>query len=121
MQSEMFLEVNNIKNMINSKFPLQNISAYEESNDVVISINNREIYYSDNYQELISEININYLWPKNIMNVIFIYSEDKIYRPSIYYARELMIKDIAYQWSYKQTPVNLHNNIEISRELLEAA
>jgi hypothetical protein len=67
----------NIKQLINNEFPdlKVNISTDDIYGDTIISIEDKDIYYSDLYQELITKINIEYLWPQNVTNVIFVFDE----------------------------------------------
>lgn len=87
MEENKIILINEIKNFISNKFPLIEIIAYEnlQYNEIVISVMSRDLYYSESFQELISNININYLWPKGILNVIFILSEESFIQTNINY------------------------------------
>jgi hypothetical protein len=64
-----------IKNKILSQFPNIEIKLYYEENSdgFYISMNNRDVYYSDSYQLLIMEVKVNILWKNNINNCYFIH------------------------------------------------
>ena len=66
--------IEQIKQNIHAKFPLLDIYVfyYANGNELEIQITNKDVYYSDEYQEIVTQINLELLWPKNIMNVLFV-------------------------------------------------
>lgn len=83
--NEAILLITNIRKLIANKYPSLRVftSSDEPYGDIMISLNNRDVYYSDEYQELVTRINIDFLWPKNITNVIFVYDESTEYCSTI--------------------------------------
>ncbi len=69
-----------IKSWINTAFPLVNVVATKDPvyADISIMISQKPIYYSQEYQELVSRINTDYLWPAGIFHVIFVCDEEAI-------------------------------------------
>jgi hypothetical protein len=62
-----------IKNRIHEKFPALEISIYpDETQDNIIVAIDDEIYYNDDYLELIMDIKMNILWKNNILNYLFV-------------------------------------------------
>lgn len=73
--NEVFLiTIEKVKLLISEQFPNTKISITSDDvyGDIIVSIDDKEEYYSSKYQELISFININILWPLNITNFIFV-------------------------------------------------
>ncbi|MEZ7890166.1 MAG: hypothetical protein QMC67_00315 [Candidatus Wallbacteria bacterium] len=70
--------INEIKNIIFTKFPFLNISVekIEETNEFFILIDDKNTYNSDSFLTLITEINMSFLWPKNIDNIYFSYESE---------------------------------------------
>lgn len=76
--NEVFLiTIEKVKLLISEQFPNTKISITSDDvyGDIIVSIDDKEEYYSSKYQELISFININILWPLNITNFIFVAEE----------------------------------------------
>lgn len=73
-----------IKSWINTAFPLLNVVATKDPvyADISIMISQKPIYYSQEYQELVSRINTDYLWPAGIFHVIFVCDEEAEYTSS---------------------------------------
>jgi len=70
-----------IKSLITEQFPeiMVVVTSDDKYGDVIVSIDNKDVYYSSKYQELISHINLNVLWPANIDNFIFVLNEQLMY------------------------------------------
>jgi hypothetical protein len=68
-----------IKRRINEKFPDLNVSIFpdETQDNVVVAIND-ELYYSDEYLELVMDIKIKILWENNIFNYLFVKEPDNL-------------------------------------------
>lgn len=65
-----------ILRMIKEKFPDLEVTIDELrsiDNEKCVSIKDTEIYYSDEYQELIMDIKVNFLWKNNIINYLFVH------------------------------------------------
>lgn len=77
---------------------LVNISSDDSYGDIMVSLGNKEEYYSSEFQELVSYININILWPANITNVIFVADEKSTYEPIISTRLIQNISDLSAQW-----------------------
>lgn len=77
MNMQFLVTIAKIKNLISEHFPNTMLSITSDNiyGDIIVSISNREDYYSLKFQELISYININILWPSNITNFIFVADE----------------------------------------------
>jgi len=74
-----FFWIDKIKDMIQQKFPAVNVTAITDDDAIIFSIDNNDIYYSSDFQEFITTINIELLWPRDIYNVLFIVEEGKKY------------------------------------------
>jgi len=62
-----------IINRIHEKFPFLEISIYpDETQDNFIVAIDDEIYYSDDYLDLIMDIKMKILWENNIFNYLFV-------------------------------------------------
>ena len=72
----------NIKRRISQEFPniLVDFIVDDIFGDIEFYINDKNIYYSTAYQELVTNIKLDTLWKNNINNVIFIYDEDQVNR-----------------------------------------
>jgi len=58
---------------IHEKFPFLEISIYpDETQDNIIVAIDDEIYYNDEYLELIMDIKMKILWENNIFNYLFV-------------------------------------------------
>jgi hypothetical protein len=69
---------NEIKEMINRKFPQLNISIFpDETQDNIIVAIDDDLYYSEDYLSLIMDIKMNLLWKNNIFNYLFVKEEHK--------------------------------------------
>lgn len=113
---------NKIKVLINVEFPLLNINIYRDHNDVVVSINNKDVYNSELYQELVSKINMELLWPENIMNVIFVFNNDEIYKAKFNRSINFGTLDVSTKWNYGKDNYDLSSyDKNISDELQVAA
>jgi hypothetical protein len=78
LDTEIGFNLNNIIKMILEKFPHVHITTENEplNNGTFIKIDNKKIYYSIEYQQLIVKILQEILWPNNIHNVYFSYEEN---------------------------------------------
>jgi hypothetical protein len=64
---------NEIKKMINAKFPQLTISIFpDETQDNKIVAIDDDLYYSDDYLSLVMDIKMNLLWKNNIFNYLFV-------------------------------------------------
>ena len=72
----------NIKRRISQEFPniLVDFIVDDIFGDIEFYINDKNIYYSTAYQELVTNIKLDTLWKNNINNVIFIYDENQVNR-----------------------------------------
>lgn len=68
---------NEIREKLNNIFPNITINTFYNSDrdEYNVSINDKELYYSDEYQLMVMEIKQNILWTKNIYNYIFTLDE----------------------------------------------
>ncbi|GHV80286.1 hypothetical protein AGMMS49944_20770 [Spirochaetia bacterium] len=62
-----------IREKINKAFPNLVISIYpdETENNTIVAIDD-EFYYSDEYQALVFDLKMNYLWKQEIFNYLFV-------------------------------------------------
>jgi len=62
-----------IINRIHEKFPSLKVSIYNDKtqDNIIVAIDD-EIYYSDDYLELIMDIKMKILWENNILNYLFV-------------------------------------------------
>ena len=74
-----FFWIDTIKDMIQQKFPTVNVSVITDDEAIMFSIDDNKTYYSSEFQELITNISLDLLWPRNIYNVLFIVEEGKKY------------------------------------------
>lgn len=72
-----FIE-NEIRNAVRTRFPLLSLNIYRDlsRDEYVVSIDNRAVYYSDEYQKLVMDLKISSLWPAGVDNYFFVL-EDK--------------------------------------------
>jgi hypothetical protein len=67
-----------IKKRINEKFPELNVSIFpDETKDNIIVAIDDELYYSDEYLDLIMDIKMKILWENNIFNYLFVREAEK--------------------------------------------
>jgi len=68
-----FLE-NEIRKAIRTKFPLLSLNIYHDvsRDEYVVAIDNRSVYYSEEYQKLVMDLKINSLWPASVDNYFFV-------------------------------------------------
>lgn len=68
---------NEIRNKILNVFPNITVNTYYDSDrdEYSVSINEKELYYSDVYQILVLEIKQELLWAKNLYNFYFTLDE----------------------------------------------
>lgn len=74
-----FFWIDTIKDMIQQKFPTVNVSVITDDEAIMFSIDDNKTYYSSEFQELITNISLELLWPRNIYNALFIVEEGKKY------------------------------------------
>ena len=72
-----FFWIDTIKDMIQQKFPTVNVSVITDDEAIMFSIDDNKTYYSSEFQELITNISLELLWPRNIYNVLFIVEEGR--------------------------------------------
>lgn len=70
MNNKIYLEIVEI---IKNNFPKLNVSLVRDSDDVCyfIEVDDKEVYETIEFQELVMGITINLLWKENIYNVYF--------------------------------------------------
>ncbi|GHT86028.1 hypothetical protein FACS1894137_11040 [Spirochaetia bacterium] len=62
-----------IRERIHNTFPVVAVSIYpDETEDNTIVAIDDELYYSDEYQTLILDIKMNFLWKQDIYNYLFV-------------------------------------------------
>jgi len=68
-----FIE-NEIRNAVRARFPLLSLNIYHDisRDEYVVAIDNRNIYYSDEYQKLVMDLKISSLWPAGVDNYYFV-------------------------------------------------
>ena len=74
-----FFWIDTVKDMIQQKFPTVNVSVITDDEAIMFSIDDNKTYYSSEFQELITNISLELLWPRNIYNVLFIVEEGRKY------------------------------------------
>ncbi|HOJ98602.1 MAG TPA: hypothetical protein PLW34_03470 [Termitinemataceae bacterium] len=74
-----------IEKTIQTYFPQVKVAIfYEPEGDCYfVAIDDTDVYYSDQYQELVMDIKMNILWKKNINNYFFILDHDSCCGKSI--------------------------------------
>ncbi len=60
-----------IEEMIRQQFPFLNIQGILEDDHLLIAVDSTT-YHSQEYLELVTKINMEYLWPNKIHNVLFV-------------------------------------------------
>lgn len=78
MNNDFFL-FNKIKDMIEHEFPTVTVIVTSYDDAIIFSFDNKAVYYSSEFQEFITSINIDLLWEQHIYNVLFIVEEEKKY------------------------------------------
>ena len=78
MNNDFFL-FNKIKDMIEHEFPTVTVNVTSYDDAIIFSFDNKAVYYSSEFQEFITSINIDLLWEQHIYNVLFIVEEEKKY------------------------------------------
>ena len=63
--------ISEIRNVIQDSFSDLPVAGFRDEENIVISVDS-EIYHSQKYMELVTHINMTYLWPNKIHNVLFI-------------------------------------------------
>lgn len=68
-----FIE-NEIRNAVRTRFPLLSLNIYHDTSrdEYVVAIDNRGIYYSDEYQKLVMDLKISSLWLAGVDNYFFV-------------------------------------------------
>ena len=66
---------NKVKNILLSKFPNIHVAVYLDDGYIVYSINNKGVYYSQEYLMLVMDIICNILYPRGIYNTLFVCDE----------------------------------------------
>lgn len=100
MSLDFLFLISKTKALISEQFPdtLLNITCDDTYGDIIVSLDNKEEYYSTKFQELVSNININILWPANITNVIFVADEKIIYEQIIITTQIVRASDVSQHW-----------------------
>ena len=70
-----------IKNILLSNFPSIHVTVYLDDGYIVYSINNKDVYYSQEYLMLVTDINCNILYPRGIYNTLFVCDEQAQNKP----------------------------------------
>lgn len=111
MSYENLVLINQIKIAINEHYPLVSVNCfYDPINDELeIGISNKEVYYSDEYQQIVTRLNLEILWPKNITNILFIYDESFDYYSSFIFSDAKVSTRNAASWEYHQTSFDCSN------------
>ena len=68
------------------QYPSLGVTITTDDNDIIFSIDNTDVYYSIEFQLLITEINIQMLWANNIYNVLFVVEEKRKYEQMHFYS-----------------------------------
>ena len=73
LSKDLLIEIN-LKKMINKQFPLLEIFIFynQEEATYYVTVFDEKLYHSPEYQQLIMEIKIGYLWANNINNYLFV-------------------------------------------------
>lgn len=100
MSLDFLFLISKIKTLVSEHFPntLVSITCDDNYGDIIVSLDNKEEYYSSEFQELVSYININILWPANITNVIFVADEKISYEQIISTKHIVKAQIVAQQW-----------------------
>lgn len=79
MQYQSIFIENEIRNTIRASFPLLSLNIYHDvsRDEYVVSIDNRAVYYSDEYQKLVMSLKMNSLWPAGVENYFFVMEEKR--------------------------------------------
>jgi len=74
MQYQSIFVDNEIRNAVRSSFPLLSLDIYHDvsRDEYVVAIDNRDVYYSDEYQKLVMDLKISLLWPAGVDNYFFV-------------------------------------------------
>lgn len=74
MQYQSIFVENEIRNVIRGSFPLLSLNIYHDlsRDEYVVSIDNRAVYYSDEYQKLVMDLKLSSLWPAGVDNYFFV-------------------------------------------------
>ena len=72
---------NKVKNILLSNFPSIHVTVYLDDGYGVYSINNKSVYYSQEYLMLVTDINCNILYPRGIYNTLFVCDEQVQNKP----------------------------------------
>ncbi len=74
MQSQSIFIENEIHNTIWASFPLLSLNIYHDvsRDEYVVAIDNRAVYYSDEYQKLVMNLKMKALWPAGVDNYFFV-------------------------------------------------
>lgn len=111
-----------IQSRIVINYPSVNVEInHEDSEDeYYISIDDSDIYYSNSYQELITSINLEIIWPKNIIGIYFIYDESQDF-PNLSYSYE-RTDFLTQQYEYKlEYFLTVSNNVNLPPVIDKAA
>lgn len=102
MNVEGLLLVREIQERISASFGTLRIksSADDVYGDIIIAIDDRGIYYSNLYQEVVTKINIEVLWPQDITNVIFVLEEGQAYYSTIGSSTSVVDSRVNPNWEF---------------------
>ena len=73
-----FFWIDTIKDMIQQKFPTVNVSVITDDEAIMFSIDDNKTYYSSEFQELITNISLDLLWPKKYGQIQFQSTSDYV-------------------------------------------
>jgi hypothetical protein len=112
--------IDDLKIEIYQNYPSVNINVVRnENNEYFFSINNREVYYSEDFQLFLMKLKKDMLWKKNIYNVFFSLDEIVNKINDITFSKNILTTDIL-DWKADNISIRMNTNISYEYQLMAA-
>jgi hypothetical protein len=112
--------IDDLKREIYQNYSSVNINVVRnENNEYFFSIDNREVYYSEDFQFFLMELKKDMLWKKNIYNVFFSLDEIMNKINDITFSKNILTTDIL-DWKTDNISIRMNNTISHKYQLMVA-
>jgi hypothetical protein len=113
--------VNDVKRRIYENYPSVNINVVrDEDDEYFFSINNRGLYYSDDFQLFLMKLKKDVLWKNNIYNIFFSLDEAVNNISSITFSNNISVSGILNWKANGASAMKIGNGIPCGYQLMAA-
>jgi hypothetical protein len=103
--------IDNLKREIYQNYPSVNISViHNENSEYFFSMDNRELYYSEEFQLFLMKLKKDMLWGKNIYNIFFSLDEKINKINNITFSKDVMTVGVS-NWKTDNVSIRTNNDV----------